>query len=95
MTRPVFGQAVDSALVESTSPRAKSGTLKSNPCASPFVFGPGPSGVTCSMCAHLRRVGGTAGRYWKCALRRNTSGAATDHRVRWPACGRYEMESEP
>lgn len=27
--------------------------------------------------------------YFKCALRGDTNGPATDHRANWPACGRY------
>lgn len=27
--------------------------------------------------------------YFKCALRGDTNGSATDHRANWPACGRY------
>jgi hypothetical protein len=27
--------------------------------------------------------------YFKCALRGDTNGPATDHRANWPACGRF------
>jgi hypothetical protein len=52
-------------------------------------FGRGPEGARCATCRHLvrHRYSRT---YWKCALRRNTGGAATDHRVRWSACEKYE-----
>ena len=52
------------------------------------VYGPGPGSARCKTCAHLVRLrrGGT---YRKCDLRRNTHGAATDHKATWPACGKY------
>jgi hypothetical protein len=52
-------------------------------------FGPGPGSTTCGQCAHLqaKRLVKT---YHKCFLRRVTSGPATDHRVAWPACSRFE-----
>lgn len=71
--------------------RSKSGTATSNPCV--IAYGPGPEGVTCSGCAHLFAQGGVAGRYLKCDLRLITSGPATDHRSRWPACARYEARA--
>lgn len=58
-----------------------------NPCVT--VWGPGPEGERCRSCRHLVRPG--ANRAWpKCSLRAITRGAATDHRVTWPACGRWE-----
>jgi hypothetical protein len=53
--------------------------------------GLGPDGAKCATCVHLARII-YARTYYKCELRRNTHGPATDHRVRWPACGRYEEE---
>ena len=86
MTRPVFGVDRDPEAI--AGGRTKSGTPKTNPCL--VAFGPGPAGRQCAECTHFSRVGGVGGRYYKCDLRRGTSGAATDHRVRWPACGRFE-----
>ena len=53
------------------------------------AWGRGPEGETCAHCAHLygKQYANT---YWKCDLRANTGGAATDHRVRWPACAKFE-----
>jgi hypothetical protein len=51
-------------------------------------YGVGPEGAKCGGCSHLF-VKEWAGRYFKCDLRGNTNGPGTDHRVRWPACGRY------
>lgn len=47
-----------------------------------------PSGETCGACKHLR-VKEYAGRYFKCALARDTKGPATDVRKKWPACERW------
>lgn len=58
------------------------------------VYGPGPEGARCGSCVHLFRVGGVAGRYYKCDLRRNSAGPASDHRVRWPACARFERDPD-
>jgi hypothetical protein len=60
------------------------------PLANPLlpIFGPGPAGATCGSCDHLvaRRLART---YYKCELRSLSGSASTDHRVRWPACGRF------
>jgi hypothetical protein len=57
-----------------------------NPCLQ--VFGPGPEGAKCKTCVHLR-YHETARRYYKCDQRAITRGAATDHKVNWPACGKF------
>ncbi len=61
---------------------------KANPCLA--VYGPGPEGKTCSECALLVGIA-KARTYYKCRLRRNTNGPATDHKRRWPACGKFEQ----
>ena len=58
-----------------------------NPCIA--VYGDGPPGAKCKTCELLYRQSGTAKTYYKCELRRNTRGPGTDHRVNWPACGKY------
>jgi len=58
-----------------------------NPCVR--LFGPGPEGAICKSCRHLRSHW-TARRFYKCELRTFSHGPATDHKVSWPACGRYE-----
>jgi hypothetical protein len=58
-----------------------------NPCVR--VFGRGAEGVTCKTCVHLF-YHTYSRRFWKCDLRVLTHGRGSDHRVRWPACGRYE-----
>lgn len=90
MTRPVFGVDLDPEVIAAHATRTKSGTLKRNPLVS--AYGAGPDGAQCRTCVHLFRRGDVAGRYWKCDLRQNTSGPGTDHRVRWPACARYEVQ---
>ena len=85
MSRLVFG--VDRIPEAFPGAKGSSGTLKNNPCLA--AFGDGPEGRTCQECSHFFRQGGVAGHYFKCDLRRVTSGPATDHRARWPACGRF------
>lgn len=63
---------------------------KSNPMLA--IYGAGPSDKHCAGCEHLF-VKFWAGKYYKCALRGNTNGAGTDHRVRWPACGKYAVRA--
>ena len=46
-------------------------------------------GQRCRTCAHLV-VKHWDKRYYKCDLNRDTNGAGTDWRVRWPACGKWE-----
>lgn len=61
-----------------------------NPCLQPF--GKGPAGETCRHCAHLS-ANHCSKTYYKCLLRGVTSGPATDHRVTWPACGKFERKA--
>lgn len=74
-----------------TPETARQAARKTNPCLR--VYGSGPDGAICKLCRHLiaKKFDKT---YYKCALRANTNGPATDHRVRWPACGRYEKDAE-
>lgn len=48
-----------------------------------------PAGETCGSCKHhvVKRYSGT---YHKCDLTPDTNGTATDVRVRWPACVKWE-----
>ena len=64
------------------------GMKKPNPCIS--VYGPGPDGARCKTCAHLDSHPGAGRIYWKCLLRAYSHGPGTDHRVNWPACGKWE-----
>lgn len=59
-----------------------------NPCV--WTWGPGPEGKRCKTYSHLDGHPGAGRMYWKCDLRRYSHGPATDHRVNWPACGKYE-----
>jgi len=67
-----------------------------NPCVR--LYGAGLVDTTCKDCVHLRyRVGPDVNpnaRHWKCDLRKVTNGPATDHKVRWPSCARYEKRTE-
>jgi hypothetical protein len=42
----------------------------------------------CKTCDHLF-FKSYAKKYYKCDLRKNTNGPNSDHRVNWPACGKY------
>lgn len=60
-----------------------------NPCIA--IYGPDPMGRSCKTCSHLyahrhSRV------YYKCDFRKDTHGPGSDHRVNWPACGKYERK---
>jgi hypothetical protein len=67
---------------------AKQPPKTDNPCVA--LHGPGPEGQTCKGCVHLRYPLNVAGRFWKCDIRRVSRSRATDHRVTWPACAKYE-----
>lgn len=55
------------------------------------MFGLGPTGKTCKTCKH--RFGNTRNKTWyKCEKWHISSSIATDIRLKWPACGKYEME---
>lgn len=84
----VFGEDRDPGVLGDMGDRTKSGSMKTNPMVR--AYGPGPAGKQCGGCSHLFARGGTSGRYYKCALRNNSSSAATDHRVRWQACSRFD-----
>ena len=45
-------------------------------------------GQRCKDCGHFRRYRQSKS-WFKCALRKNTRGAATDHRANYSACGRF------
>lgn len=56
--------------------------------------GTGPAGETCGSCRH-HVILSYAKSYHKCELTRAkwTGGTATDIRVRWPACSKWEKVS--
>lgn len=61
-----------------------------------LVYGTTP-GKTCKTCANLLSSEGTmyASRtYYKCMLSKMSHGSATDWRIGWPACGRYEESND-
>ncbi len=68
--------------------------MSTNPCIA--LYGQAATGQKCKGCVHLRYalMRNPNARHWKCDLRKLTHGAATDHRVNWPACGRYEKRTE-
>ena len=67
--------------------------LDVNPCLA--VYGTGVEGQPCKGCVHLRYHPDYRARHWKCDMRRLTHGKATDHKVNWQSCGKYERRTEP
>lgn len=65
--------------IEATKPK--------NPCVR--LYGKGPDGMRCKSCLHLY-VHAHGRSYYKCEFRVFTHGPATDHRVNYPACRRWE-----
>ena len=66
----------------------------SNKKANPLIrsFGKGPEGERCKNCKHLYYKSYSKV-YYKCDLRPDTNGPGTDHKVNWPACGKFEKET--
>lgn len=58
-----------------------------NPCVS--LHGLAEPAAKCKDCQMFIRKHGYSKMYFKCVLRGDTSGAATDHRANWPACGKF------
>lgn len=47
---------------------------------------------TCGSCCHAFRVDHRSRHYWKCEKRGDTSSAASDLRLKWPACVYWEAK---
>lgn len=62
-----------------------------NPNAYAAAPGSGPPGKRCKDCKHAEGHGRSR-TYWKCVLVASTNGAATDIRLRTPACRFFEPE---
>ena len=63
-----------------------------NPCVR--LWGLGPEGEKCKTCDRLNVRCYGDHRYYKCALRKETAGPGTDHRVGWRACAKWEARDE-
>ena len=48
----------------------------------------------CKTCRHCLRKRYRSYRGYRCRFRRDTNGPATDHRLKWPACAKYEPKEE-
>jgi hypothetical protein len=64
-----------------------SGDARVNPCVR--LHGLDPQARKCKDCA-LLLCNRMSKNYYKCELRGVTHGAATDHKVNWPACAKFE-----
>lgn len=60
---------------------------KGNPLL--LTFGRDPEGRKCKTCA-LLYYRQASKRFYKCKLRKATHGPGSDHKVNWPACGKFE-----
>ena len=64
--------------------------VSDNPCVN--MFGKGPENTTRAECVHLQGYR-QAATWYKCDLRpKHKRGLSGDHKVRYPACKRYEIE---
>ena len=62
--------------------------VKENPCIK--LYGPGPEAKRCGDCTHIKVMGGYSKRIYKCDLRPITGGEASDHRLKWHTCEKFE-----
>lgn len=53
--------------------------------------GSGPQGERCGTCRHCKIMPMTQRRYYKCEIGTVTRGAATDIRLKSPACEKWEQ----
>lgn len=84
--RPELQPWLDQQFSKETTPE------RVNPCVR--AFGLGPQGAICKDCVHLFKHRPGKKHFYKCDLRNCTNGPGTDHRVSWPACGRFEQRKE-
>lgn len=87
----LFGEPV---IEQVPTEKPKPAKQEGNPCIA--VYGQGPEGQVCKGCMHLRYPinRNPKAHHWKCDLRKLSHGAATDHKVNWPSCARYEQRTE-
>lgn len=71
-------------------PKAKAKRGQAKGSAAPI--GSGPMGQTCRTCVHAYSVV-FAKTYHKCGLVKATGGPATDIRLKWAACARWEAKT--
>lgn len=84
MTQLIFGQ------ISREEAEKKAGIAhQENPCVA--LYGRDPMGRSCQFCTHIY-VKRYSKAYYKCDLRKDTNGYGTDHRLKWPACGRYKRK---
>jgi hypothetical protein len=85
MSENLFGEQEP---VKTLPLKNRSGSFNINPCIA--VFGAGPDGSKCKNCKQLRSKAGSK-TFYKCALRSITNGPATDHKINWPGCAKFEQ----
>jgi hypothetical protein len=87
----LFGEDTPQKEPQRRRKKNKSGSLIFNPCIN--SYGEGPAGAKCKTCKYLLYKHRTR-RYYKCHFRYITSGPGSDHKINWPACGKYEKALE-
>jgi hypothetical protein len=55
------------------------------------LYGPGPPGETCKTCDHCNSYRQSR-KWYKCGEWIESNSSATDIRLKWPACGKWEKE---
>ena len=91
----LFGDDVEAGRAHPLIPLPEKLPPSINPCID--RYGPGPVGMRCKHCIHLKGFRQSA-TWYKCDLRKwkaKASGTVykgPDHRVNWPACARFEPE---
>ena len=79
-----LGEPYMTAMLEGFGPLS----TEPNPCVR--LWGVGPDEAKCKTCTHLVARRYYPRTYYKCDLRKMSASTATDHRVSWRACGKYE-----
>ena len=90
MTPGLFGfdVPIDGKLKMAPSHKHKKRDDSENPMVMAYGRHPDPK-LRCKDCDSLY-VREYSRRYYKCMHRKDTAGAATDHRKHWPACQKFE-----
>lgn len=89
--KDLFGQTIsveEAREIEAHGKKRRRNTMAKGNAA---PRGSGPAGETCGTCANAYCLNYSK-RYWKCRLVKATGGPATDIRLKWAACSRWEAK---
>lgn len=94
-TMLISQEEFDRLFVRQGDPTNPTGIDNPNPCVR--LYGLGPEGAKCRDCHLLWHFQQSRG-WYKCSLRKGKKGGlggpATDHRVGWDACAKFEPEGQ-